>query len=145
MLSPKQQSLFLSAAFWGREAKKVRSLSQQPNVWLHPRTTPRYADRKATSDYADYPFHLWKMPGDIQLIQRVRLNTHRLVAIGLATPALGNTWWALHTNLASQQKKSVLLWLNSTLGLLLIYGSRVITEGTVGADEKTRLVRHAGS
>lgn len=63
------------------------------------------------------------------LVERVRLNTHRIVAVGLNQAALGNTWWALQTRLDDKQKQALLLWLNSTLGILLLYGSRVITEG----------------
>ena len=43
---------------------------------------------------------------------------------------LGNTWWALKpSGLSRQQEKTLLLWLNSSLSLLLFYGRRVVTQG----------------
>jgi len=119
----------LYPAFWDHKADIVRSLRQAPNAWLHPRATPRYADRKPTADYAEYPFHLWNMSADILLAERLRTNTHRLLAVGLDRPVLGNTWWAFKTALPDPQKKALLLWLNSTPGLLLFYGRRVVTQG----------------
>jgi hypothetical protein len=41
---------------------------------------------------------------------------------------LGGTWWALNTEgLNEGQQKSLLLWLNSSLSLLLYFGRRVVT------------------
>jgi hypothetical protein len=116
-------------AFWDHEASKVRMLRQQPNAWLHPRTTPRYADRKATADYADYPYHLWNMAADMLLVERVRTNTHRVLAVGFDQAVLGNTWWALHTGLSPERRKALLLWLNGSLSLLAFFGNRVVTQG----------------
>ncbi len=117
-------------AFWNHEAQTVRSIIQQPNAWLHPRTTPRYADRKPTNDYAQYPYHLWEMAGSILLVERIRLNTHRLMAVGFLEAVLGNTWWALQCpGLSEEQRKALLLWLNGSLNLILVYGHRVVTDG----------------
>lgn len=119
----------LHPAFWDHEASKVRMIQQQPNAWLHPRTTPRYADRKATADYGDYPYHLWNMAADILLVERVRTNTHRVLAVGFDQTVLGNTWWALHTGLSPERRKALLLWLNGSLSLLAFFGNRVVTQG----------------
>ena len=117
----------LHPAFWDHEADKVRTLRQQPNAWLQPRTTPRYADRAATADYADYPYHLWNMAADILLVERLWTITHRVLAVGLDQPTLGNTWWALKTEVSPERRKALLLWLNSSLSLLAFFGSRVAT------------------
>lgn len=119
----------LHPAFWDHEADKVRTLRQQPNAWLQPRATPRYADRAATADYADYPYHLWSMAADLLLVERVRTNTHRLLAAGLDRPVLGNTWWVLKTDLSPERRKALLLWLNGSLSLLAFFGCRVVTQG----------------
>jgi hypothetical protein len=42
-----------------------------------------------------------------------------VIAIGLGTKGLGNTWWALNAPITPAQEKALLLWLNSTLSLLL--------------------------
>ncbi|MFO1424977.1 MAG: N-6 DNA methylase [Candidatus Competibacteraceae bacterium] len=117
----------LYPAFWDHEADKVRTLRQQPNAWLQPRTTPRYADRAATADYADYPYHLWTMAADILLVERLWTITHRVLAVGFDQPVLGNTWWALKTDLSPERRKALLLWLNGSLSLLAFFGGRVAT------------------
>ena len=119
----------LHPAFWDHEANKVRTLQQHPNAWLHPRATPRYTDRVTTANYSDYPHHLWQMAADILLVERVRANTHRVLAVGFDQAVLGNTWWAFKTNLLPDRRKVLLLWLNSSLSLLSVFGRRVITQG----------------
>jgi len=109
-------------AFWGHESVNVRTMSQQPNahlaVWRESPRGPEYGP------------HLWERSGNILLVERLRSNTHRVVAVGFDQNVLGNTWWALQPKtLSQQQQKTLLLWLNSSLSLLLVYGRRVITQG----------------
>lgn len=118
----------LHPGFWDHEANQVRTLRQQPNAWLQPRATPRYADRTATADYADYPYHLWQMAADILLVERLWTITHRVLAVGFEQPVLGNTWWALKTALTPERRKALLLWLNGSLSLLAFFGGRVVTQ-----------------
>ena len=41
---------------------------------------------------------------------------------------LGNTWWAFNdSQLEEPQRKTLLLWLNSTLSLLFYFGRRAVT------------------
>lgn len=117
-------------AFWDHDANAVRTIIQTPNAWLHPRMEPRYADRKATSEYEKYPYHLWTMASPIVLAERLWTITQRVIAINAEKPVLGNTWWPLITDtLSPTQQRALLLWLNSTPGLLLFYGHRVVTRG----------------
>ncbi|NMP23985.1 N-6 DNA methylase [Sulfobacillus harzensis] len=117
-------------AFWDHDASAVRTINQTPNAWLHPRTEPRYADRKATLEYEKYPYHLWTMASPIVLAERLWTITQRVIAVNVEKPVLGNTWWPLITNsLSPTQQRALLLWLNSTPGLLLFYGHRVVTRG----------------
>jgi hypothetical protein len=109
-------------AFWGHESNQVRTISQKPNsclsVWLELPRGPNYGP------------HLWERAGNILLVERLRSNTHRVIAIGFEKEVLGNTWWALKPdNLSPKQQKALLLWLNSSLSLLLFFGRRVITQG----------------
>lgn len=110
-------------AFWDHDAKRVTSIAQEGNAWLEPRNEAAPGRPLRVAD------DIWAKAADIQLVERVRLNSHRVIAVGLPKTVLGNTWWALRTDLMVEQKHALLLWLNSTLGLLLVYGSRVITEG----------------
>jgi len=61
----------------------------------------------------------------------MRLNTQRLVALHMDQPVLANVWWSfkLQGTLTDDHAKSLVLWLNSTLGLLLLFGNRQETEG----------------
>jgi len=109
-------------AFWGHESANVLTIGQQPNAqltaWLESPRGPNYGA------------HLWERAGNILLVERLRSNTHRVIAVGFENEVLGNTWWALKSNsLDSRQRKSLLLWLNSSLSILLFFGRRVITQG----------------
>ena len=99
----------------------MRSIAQRPNanliVWLD---SPRGAT---------YGPHLFERAGRVQLVERLRSNTHRVIAIGLGQKGLGNTWWALNAPITPEQEKALLLWLNSSLSLLLFFGHRVTTQG----------------
>jgi hypothetical protein len=111
-------------AFWNHESDKVRSISQKPSANLLARTVAAKGRKlKSASD-------VWSKAGTILLAERLRTNTHRVVAIGFAKPVLGNTWWAFKSDgLTEAQEKALRLWLNSSLSLLLYFGRRVITEG----------------
>jgi hypothetical protein len=93
--------------FWGHDSTKVRTIAQVPNshliVWHESPRGP------------DYGPHLFERAGRILLVERLRSNTHRVIAIGLGTKTLGNTWWALNASITPAQEKALLLWLNSTL------------------------------
>ncbi len=109
-------------AFWGHESENVRAIAQEPNahlsVWLESPRGPGYGP------------HLWKRAGNILVVERLRTNTHRVIAVGLEKEVLGNTWWALKPQkLNSRQQKGLTLWLNSSVSLLLVFGHRVITQG----------------
>jgi hypothetical protein len=107
--------------FWGHKSELVKTLSQQPNCylinWLESPRGPGYGK------------HLWKRAGTVLLVERLRTNTHRVVAVRFDTEVLGNTWWAFKSSLSSNHIKSLVLWLNSTLGILTLFARRVVTQG----------------
>ena len=47
--------------------------------------------------------------------------------MGFDKPVLGNTWWALKTEISPERRKALLLWFNGSLSLLAFFGSRVAT------------------
>lgn len=107
-------------AFWGHDSTAVHTIAQTPNarlsVWLESPRGP------------DYGPHLWKRAGKILLVERLWPITHKVLAVGFDTDLLGNTWWALKSeSLTTEQEKALLLWLNSSLSLLLYFGRRVVT------------------
>lgn len=118
----KQKTAFPS--FWGHEASSVVTMAQQPNAYLSPlpKALPGRSLRKAEI--------LWPRAGRLLLSQRPRLNTKSLSAVRLDTPVLCDVWWPLTLQQGGIKEEKVLtLWLNSTLGLLLLWASREETQG----------------
>ncbi|PQJ95453.1 hypothetical protein CXB77_14745 [Chromatium okenii] len=108
--------------FWDHNSKIVTTMAQKPNsyltLWIQ---SPRGADYGSRL--------LWPRAGKILLAERLRTNTHRVMAVGFDRPVLGNSWWALQTELSPAQEKVLLLWLNSTPALVLLLSRRVTTQG----------------
>jgi hypothetical protein len=109
-------------SFWNHDYTRVTTMGQQPNSWLSP-----WLDSPRGADYG--PRRLWPRAGRILLVESVRTTTHRVLAVGLDTAVLGNTWWPFKSDLSPQQEKALLLWLNSTPSLLMMLARRVTTEG----------------
>ena len=112
------------SALWGHRADEITTVAADPNRWLSPLNTAR----------PNRPLRplrlLWPRAGRIMLAERLRLNTQRLAAVMLPDPGLSNVWWPTRLNEADVRKeKALALWINSTLGLLLMIGHRVPTEG----------------
>lgn len=88
-------------AFWGHESATVRTIGQEPNAhlsaWLESPRGPNYGA------------HLWERAGNILLVERLRSNTHRVIAVGFEKEVLGNTWWALKPHKLNDQQKKALL------------------------------------
>jgi len=95
------------------------------NNWLTPRTAAKQG-RKLKSASA-----VFAKAGRMLFAERLRLNTVRTPAILCPQRVIANTWWpaALRTGSNAEQEKALVLWQNSTLGILLLIGHRVETEG----------------
>jgi hypothetical protein len=116
------------AAFWSHEAAMVNALRQRPNEWLQARTHP--APGRPPRD----PNHLWKKAGKVLLAERMRLNTVRAVTVHTTEKVLSNVWWSFVFHQQKDAKisdaeKALVLWLNSTPGILILLGQREETEG----------------
>lgn len=66
--------------------------------------------------------------------ERLRLNTARVVSVRCRHKVLSNTWWpvavAKRDGVSAEDIEQILaLWLNSTLGVILLLATRVETEG----------------
>ena len=110
--------------FWDHDAERVIQIAQASNAFLIARTKP-IKGRKLKSATA-----VWGKAGKVLLVSRLRTNTHKVLATGFDQKVLGNTWWAFDDDsLSNTQRKALLLWLNSTLGLLMYFGCRAITQG----------------
>jgi hypothetical protein len=102
----------------------VVTIAQKPNATLLART------EAIPGRHLKDAVAVWSKAGRVLLVSRLRTNTHRVIAVGHPKKILGNTWWAFDdSGLNDKQRKALLLWLNSTLGILSYYGRRAITEG----------------
>jgi hypothetical protein len=111
---------------WGHDAKVHYTLAQVPNSHLSP--LPKAKKGRHLRKAED----LWPHAGRVFIPERLRLNTHRLSAIRLKEPALSNVWWPVsfkQSRGSIQGEKALTLWLNSTLGLLVLLSYREETEG----------------
>jgi hypothetical protein len=112
-------------AFWGHDAETVTTLHQSPNAYLAPLRHPRPKRPLRDAEL------LWSRAGKVLIAGRMRLNTQRLTAVLMSEPVLSNVWWPLklRDGLDDRHAKALTLWLNSTLGLLLLLANRLETEG----------------
>jgi hypothetical protein len=112
--------------FWGHDANAILTIAQEPNNYLSPLPKPKAGrSLRKVSD-------LWPLAGKILLAERMWLKTQRLVAVHLDQPVLSNVWWSFAFNEDTQHHnadKALVLWLNSTLALLMLFATRDETRG----------------
>jgi len=112
-------------AFWGHDAAVVNSLVQRPNAYLTKLARPK---EKQRAGYADT---LMQQSGNVLIAERMRLNTQNTPAMLTTERVLSNVWWPakLRNHLTDDAAKALILWINSTLGLLIFLSFRAETEG----------------
>jgi hypothetical protein len=100
-------------------------MKQGPNAYLTKLSAPKEKQKKG------YAEQLWRQGGYVVVAERARLNTQRLIGAYLTEKVLANVWWPvkLRDGIGDHAAKSLVLWLNSTLGACLMLGSRAETEG----------------
>ncbi len=111
---------------WGHDRDEIVSLEQQPNGYLSP--LPKAKAGRNLRRVED----LWPLAGRLLIAERLRLNTQKLSAIRTNDAVLSNMWWTFAFEKkpsAQRSEKALVLWINSTLGLLLLLANRVETEG----------------
>jgi len=62
------------------------------------------------------------------LLNRIRWNTHNVLALRTTEPAISNVYFMVRTSLTEEQKKALVLWLNSFWGILTVFAFMEITE-----------------
>jgi uncharacterized protein YfkK (UPF0435 family) len=101
-------------SLWGYDSGEMKTISQAPNAFLEPRNAQQARD-------------LWKKRGSLLVAERARLNTYTVLATRLEEGVLSNVWWPVKVE--DDAAKILALWLNSTLGLLLLLSIAEVTEG----------------
>jgi hypothetical protein len=111
-------------AFWGHAAEAVKTMQQSPNRYLTPlsKAKPGRPLRK----FAD----LWPKASRVLIAQRPWLNTKSVIAVRVASKVLGDVWCpVILSSDGEEAEKALTIWLNSTLGLLMLLGHREETRG----------------
>ena len=81
---------------------------------------------------------LWPKAGRVLVAERLWLETTRVVAMRSTTPVLSNVWWPVRVA-DGFWEKALVIWLNSSLGLLTILAQRTSTRGGWIAQKKADL------
>jgi hypothetical protein len=111
-------------ALWSHDASVMTNLALASNQYLSP------LHRAKTGRHLRNVDLLWPKAGRVLLAERLRLNTQRLVAVRTETPVLSNVWWPMRLLEQNDDcEKALILWLNSTLGILLLLSQREETQG----------------
>jgi hypothetical protein len=111
-------------AFWSHDANQTTTIAAMTNRYLEPLNIARKGRKlKPVS-------HLWPKAGRLMLTETLWCITQSIVAVCLPDIALANVWWSLNLNTQDiRAEKAMALWLNSTLGLIMLLSHRVPTHG----------------
>jgi hypothetical protein len=126
-------------AFWGHDAQAIYTISQKPNRYLSPLSIAKAGrNLRKLEDLAP-------LASRILIAERLWLKTQSLISVRLDQKVLSNVWWTilLNGNLPNvdQIEKSLTIWLNSTLGLLVLLAVREETRGAWVDFKKPVLLR----
>jgi hypothetical protein len=112
-------------AFWGRNSKVVQTMCLLPNRYLTKIQVPRRPGRILRDSDS-----LTARASQLLISGRVRLNTLRTMAALFPKPVLSNVWLPLKLLKEDETAyKSLCLWWNSSLHILMMLAYRVETEG----------------
>jgi len=112
------------AAFWGHATEDVNTMGQQKNRYLSPLAKASHGRPLRNADL------LWSRSGNYLFAERIRLNNARVLSIFLDEPVLSNTWWPFqYKDNKDDAARLLVMWFNSTFGILSLIASRVETEG----------------
>jgi len=113
-------------AIWGHDSYRRTRILDKPNAWLQP-----LSEAKPGRPLRDAE-HLWKKASRLLVVERMWLTTMRMTAMISPHAVLSNTWWPLLLKekvRRAEMEKVLCLWLNSTLGIIILMGNRVETRG----------------
>jgi len=110
--------------FWGHDASEILTVTATPNAYLTKLAKPKEPQK---SGYAE---SLIEQAGRVMIAERMWLVTQRAISVILPENALSNVWWPARLKVPDLRRdKALVLWLNSSLGALLMIAHRVPTRG----------------
>jgi hypothetical protein len=111
-------------AFWGHDADEVTTLRMETNAYLQPLSKAKPGRSLRNIEL------LWPKAGRVLIVERMRFNTQRVLTVRVSKPCLATSWWPLRlVDGNGHLEKTLVLWLNSTLGILGLMSHRVPTQG----------------
>ena len=114
------------------DTEQRKRLVAAPDKYLAPLAKPR------PGRHLKSVAQLWPKAGRLLVAERLRLDTTRVVAMPSETRVLSNVWWPIRVGDVPAEK-ALVIWLNSSLGLLTILTQRTTTEGGWVAMKKADL------
>ena len=116
----------------GHDTEQRKSLACSPDTYLSPLPKPRGGQRPG------YGQHLWQQSSRLLFSERLWLETTRVVAMQSAVRVLSNVWWPI-TLEEEAMEKALVIWMNSSLGLLTVLSQRTSRRGGWVAMKKADL------
>ena len=104
------------------DTEQKRRLSVEPDKYLAPLVKAR------PGRHLKPLAQLWPKAGRMLVGERLWLETTRVVAMWSECPVLSNVWWSVRIE-DEETEKGLVVWLNSTLGLLSLLAHRTSTRG----------------
>lgn len=105
------------------ETEYRKGLVAEINKHLTPLQEPRPGRRLKS------PAELWDKAGHLLIAMRLRLNTARVVAMRANEEVLSNVWWPVNTR-NPDWDKALVVWFNSSPGIMALLASRNSTAGS---------------
>ena len=106
----------------GHDTNLRTQLTTEPDKYLAPLVRARLGRRLKPVE------QLWPQAARLLIAERLWLESNRIVAMRSSARVLSNVWWPVEVEDESSEK-ALLLWLNSSLGLLTILSQRTTTRG----------------
>ena len=116
----------------GHDTEQRKSLICSPDAYLSPLTKPRGGQRPGYGD------HLWQQSSHLLVAERLWLETTRVIAMRSEERVLSNVWWPVRVQ-DERSEKALVVWLNSSVGLVTVLAQRTSTRGGWVAMKKADL------
>jgi hypothetical protein len=110
-------------ALWGHPVG-LATLAAEPNQYLEPLSEALEGRNLRDTEL------LWPRAGRVLITMRSWLKTKRMVSLRMSERVLSDVWWPFALKKSDEEaEKALVLWLNSTLGLMLLLAHREETRG----------------
>lgn len=114
-------------AVWGHDTEEMTSMAVAPQSYLRALSRSKNGRPKRDAHL------MWSRAGRVLIAERLWLTTTRVLALRSRVPVLSNTWWPVSFRKqgsdGEEAERGLVLWLNSTLGIISLLSARVETRG----------------